>query len=61
MWNLFGLAGEPPMTRFVAAQLGSSHTYDVGPAVRDLGYVPEVGAAEAMERTVAWWKDNLPS
>jgi len=60
-WTLFGLAGEPPMTRFVAAQLGTSHTYDVGPATRDFGYTPEVDAAEAFERTVAWWKDHLPA
>lgn len=61
VWSLFGLAGEPPMTRFVAAQLGSSHTYDVVPAVRDFGYAPEVGAVDALERTAAWWKDRLPT
>lgn len=56
VWWLFGLAGDPPMTRFVAAQLGTSHTYDVGPAVRDFGYAPEVGPEEALARTAAWWK-----
>ncbi len=54
VWQLFGLAGEPPMTRFVAAQLGTTHTYDVGPAVRDFGYTPEVDHDEAFARTVAW-------
>ncbi|MDP2312436.1 MAG: NAD-dependent epimerase/dehydratase family protein [Pseudomonadota bacterium] len=60
VWSLFGLAGDPPMTRFVAAQLGTSHSYDVGPAVRDFGYTPEVGPEEALDRTAAWWKDHLP-
>lgn len=61
VWSLFKLAGEPPMTRFVAAQLGSTHTYDVGPAVRDFGYTPEVGAEEALVRTAEWWKGRLPA
>ncbi len=59
VWSLFRLRGEPPMTRFVAAQLGTSHTYDVGPAVRDFGYTPEVGPEEALVRTAAWWKARL--
>lgn len=56
VWNLFGLSGEPPMTRFVASQLGTTHTYDVGPAVRDFGYAPEVGHEDAFARTIAWLK-----
>ena len=42
------------MTRFLAAQLATSHSYDMGPARRDFGYEPEVGMEEALERTVAW-------
>ncbi len=52
-WALLGLAGEPPMTRFVARQLSTTHTYDLGPAQRDLNWAPHVGHDEAMERTVA--------
>ncbi len=59
VWAWFGLSGEPPITRFVAAQLGTSHTYDVGPASRDFGYAPLVGPDEAMARTVAWWRTEL--
>jgi 2-alkyl-3-oxoalkanoate reductase len=55
LWTLFRLNGEPPMTRFVAAQLASTHWYDLGPARRDLGYEPTVGPVEALDRTVAWW------
>lgn len=40
LWRALRLAGEPPMTRFVASQLATSHSYDMGPASRDFGYEP---------------------
>jgi len=52
-WNLTGRAGEPPMTRFVALQLARSHTYDLGPARRDFGYVERVPNALMTERAAA--------
>ncbi|MBM4391427.1 MAG: NAD-dependent epimerase/dehydratase family protein [Deltaproteobacteria bacterium] len=52
-WSLLGLGGEPPMTRFVARQLSTSHTYDLDPARRDLGWVPAVSGREAQDRTIA--------
>lgn len=58
-WSGLGLAGEPPITRFTASIVGTSHTYDIGPAVRDLGYAPAVGHEEALERTVAWWRGRV--
>ncbi|MEM1348316.1 MAG: NAD-dependent epimerase/dehydratase family protein [Myxococcota bacterium] len=44
---------EPPMTRFIARQLATSHWYDMGPAKRDFGYAPEVSMDEGLERLVA--------
>jgi nucleoside-diphosphate-sugar epimerase len=44
------LSGEPPMTRFVASQLSTSHWYDITSARRDLGYVPTVGVEEGLKR-----------
>ena len=41
MWRWLHLGGEPPMTRFVATQLATSHWFDLGAARRDLGYQPE--------------------
>ncbi len=41
-WKLLPLKGEPPMTRFLAEQLSTSHWYDMAPATRDFGYVPRV-------------------
>ncbi len=36
------LPGEPPMTRFLAAQLAKSHHFDISAAVRDFGFSPTV-------------------
>lgn len=49
-WTLLPLAGEPPLTRFLAEQLSTTHWYDLGPARRDFGYVPRVTIAEGLER-----------
>ena len=53
-YRLLGLKGEPPMTRFLAAQLAKSHWYDVTAARRDFGYEPRVSTAEGMRRLGAW-------
>src|SRR5262249_21953163 len=37
-YGLLRLGGEPPMTRFLAAQLGRSHWFDISAARRDFGY-----------------------
>jgi nucleoside-diphosphate-sugar epimerase len=53
VWKTLRLGGEPPMTRFVAQQLALDHTYDLGPAERDLGYVERVDLEQATRRTIA--------
>jgi len=47
---LLPLPGEPPMTRFVASQLSTSHWYDISAARRDLGYEPSVSVEEGLKR-----------
>ena len=49
-WTLLPLRGEPPLTRFLAEQLATTHWYDMGPATRDFGYVPRVSIAEGLAR-----------
>lgn len=49
-----GLAGEPRMTRFLAAQLAHHHYYDTTAARRDLGYEPLVSMEEGLDRLVEW-------
>ncbi len=57
-YRLLGLNGEPPMTRFVAAQLATSHWFDISTARRDFGYEPRVSTAEGMQRLGEWLNEN---
>ena len=43
------LPGEPRMTRFVAAQLGTSHWYKIDKAKKNLGFHPEISTEEGLE------------
>lgn len=49
-FKLFGVNAEPPMTRFVAEQLSTSHWYDISAAKRDFGYTPRVSIEEGLQR-----------
>ncbi len=53
-YRLLRLRREPPMTRFLASQLGRSHWFDISAARRDFGYHPEVSTAEGMSRLKQW-------
>jgi 2-alkyl-3-oxoalkanoate reductase len=53
VWTLLGRSDEPRMTRFLAAQLGRSHYFDITAARRDLGYEPRISMAEGMQRLAA--------
>lgn len=49
---------EPPMTRFLAAQLSTSHYFDISRARRDFGYEAPVSTAEGMQRLRAAWESS---
>jgi len=55
-WRLLRVEGEPPMTRFLAEQLSTTHWYDISAAARDFGYRPRVSVAEGLAQTAAWWR-----
>lgn len=52
-WRALPLRGEPPMTRFVAAELAKDHWFNTAAASRDLGYAPRISMAEGTAALVA--------
>jgi nucleoside-diphosphate-sugar epimerase len=52
-WTVFRMAGEPPMTRFIAAELAKDHWFDIAAARRDLGYAPRIGMGRILEELAA--------
>lgn len=52
-WRLLGRTDEPRMTRFLAAQLATSHYFNISRAKADLEYTPAVSTAAGMERLKA--------
>ena len=54
VYSLTGKTDEPRMTRFLAAQLATSHYFDITAARRDIGYQPKISTAEGMQRLAKW-------
>ena len=54
VWPLFR-KDEPPITRFVAEQLGTAHWFDQGPAQEDLNWQPVVSLDEGFSRLTQWF------
>lgn len=50
------LPGEPPLTRYLAAQLARSHTSSLRKARAELGYEPVVRRRQGMEELLAYLK-----
>ena len=55
VWRVKPGADEPPMTRFLAEQLSTTHWYDMAPAKRDFGYVPTVSLHDGLTRLKNSW------
>jgi nucleoside-diphosphate-sugar epimerase len=58
VWRLLRLSGEPPMTRFIAAELAKDHYFNLSAARRDLGYAPRVSMQAGTEELIAWLKQS---
>lgn len=55
VWGRWRPDEEPPLTRFLAEQLGTAHWFDPRPARTDLGWEPSVSIDEGLERLAAWF------
>jgi nucleoside-diphosphate-sugar epimerase len=53
--RVFGLKGEPKMTRWVARELSTAHWFDISAAREDLGYEPHWTLDEGFERLRDWF------
>ncbi len=58
LWTWLPLPGEPPMTRFAATQLATSHWYDLTGARQDLGYRAPVDGITGLTRTIEWFRTH---
>lgn len=54
IWRILGIKKpDPPMTRFVAMNLGTHHYFSHEKAKRDFGFHPEISIEEGLKRTFA--------
>ena len=58
-FKILRLKGEPPMTRFIARELTTSHWFNIQAAKTDLGYIPEISMAQGLKRLEAWLRKDL--
>jgi len=52
IYNWGNIKKEPPMTRFLASQLATSHYFNISLAKKDFGYGPVVNPEEGMNRLI---------
>jgi nucleoside-diphosphate-sugar epimerase len=55
VWPLLRRDDEPPLTQFLAEQLGTAHWFDPRPARDDLGWTPRVSIDEGLARLADWY------
>jgi len=54
IYRIARISSEPPMTRFVALQLGVDHYFSIQSARDRLGYNPEVNRLQELDRISPW-------
>jgi 2-alkyl-3-oxoalkanoate reductase len=57
-WRVLPVRTEPPMTRFVAAELAKDHWFNIAAAKRDLDYVPRISMADGTAALVEHLKSS---
>ena len=54
VYRTFRLPGEPRMTKFLAAELGTSHWFDISAAKRDFGFKPQISTESGLQYLAEW-------
>jgi 2-alkyl-3-oxoalkanoate reductase len=54
IYRLLGIKKDPPMTRFAAKELATSHWFDISRAKKDLGYLPAISTEEGLRLLKQW-------
>ena len=55
VYRFFNIKKEPPITRFAAKELATSHWFDISKAKKELGYYPKVSTEEGLKRLKQWF------
>lgn len=58
IYKTFKIKAEPPITRFVARELATSHWFNIQAAKSDLGYKPAISTDEGFKRLKEWLKNH---
>ncbi|HAX45693.1 MAG TPA: hypothetical protein DCX78_02545, partial [Nitrospina sp.] len=58
VYQIIGTKNEPPMTRFLAAQLAKSHYFNISRAKNDFAYQPVVAQEEGMKRLINYFRSR---
>ncbi len=55
VYKLFNIKTDPPITRFTALEIGTSHWFNISKAKKELGYYPKVSTEEGLQRLKQWF------
>ncbi len=58
VYRFLKIRKEPPLTRFAAGELATSHWFDISRARKDLGYDPKISTREGLERLKQWFEQK---
>ena len=55
LYSLFRIKKDPPMTKFAAKELATSHWFNISKAKKDLGYEPKVSIEQGLKQLKQWF------
>jgi nucleoside-diphosphate-sugar epimerase len=58
IYKLFRIKKEPPMTRFAAKELATSHWFNISKAKTQLGYSPAISTQQGLEKLKQWFSEQ---